>query len=193
MKSIDAFGSPVRWLLPGSKNVQQSISGSICTLLTWSILLAFALYRFVFLLDRSDYEILTEVQPDFFEETFALDSSNGFNVAAAVTSFGKIEDEEDPEIGTLEFYLKSWKDDLSPLVFTKLKSRKCTLDDFKDDHVNDDNDGSHSKFNPVHKESKSLFGYVPNMKCIDEPFKIFGSFNTNTASNLMITFEKCDP
>ena len=38
----------------------------------------------------------------------------------------------------------------------------------------------------------SYVGYIGSMKCIDEPFELYGSFNTNIASNLMVTFEKCD-
>ena len=30
------------------------------------------------------------------------------------------------------------------------------------------------------------------MLCIDEPYDIFGDFNSRTASNLMVTFELCD-
>ena len=31
-----------------------------------------------------------------------------------------------------------------------------------------------------------------NMVCIDEDFDLYGDFNSETASNLMITFELCD-
>lgn len=31
------------------------------------------------------------------------------------------------------------------------------------------------------------------MKCIDEPFSVYGDFSTNIASQLMVVFEKCDP
>ena len=31
------------------------------------------------------------------------------------------------------------------------------------------------------------------MKCIDEPFEMFGDFDTNIANNLMISFTECDP
>ena len=31
-----------------------------------------------------------------------------------------------------------------------------------------------------------------DIRCIDEPFKIKGDFNTNSAANLMVTFELCD-
>ena len=31
------------------------------------------------------------------------------------------------------------------------------------------------------------------MKCIDEPYKIYGDFNTNIASSLVVVLERCDP
>lgn len=31
------------------------------------------------------------------------------------------------------------------------------------------------------------------MKCIDEPYQIRGHFDSQTASNLMIVYEVCDP
>ena len=34
---------------------------------------------------------------------------------------------------------------------------------------------------------------VYNFRCIAEDFEIAGSFNTDTASNLMVVFELCDP
>ena len=39
----------------------------------------------------------------------------------------------------------------------------------------------------------SYSSYVPKMKCIAEPYEIYGDFNTNIANNLMATFTKCDP
>ena len=31
------------------------------------------------------------------------------------------------------------------------------------------------------------------MNCIDEPFEVFGDYNSNSASNLMVVFDICDP
>ena len=31
------------------------------------------------------------------------------------------------------------------------------------------------------------------MKCIAEPYKIWGDYNSDITTNLMIVFEKCDP
>ena len=31
------------------------------------------------------------------------------------------------------------------------------------------------------------------MKCIDEDFELYGDFDTNIATNLMVVFDRCDP
>lgn len=117
---------------------------------------------------------------------------DGFRIAVTVTSFGDLSEIEDPSIGTVEFYLKSWTDEVNadPLTFKKLKTRTCDRKlDFGDGA---DNEGK-SFFNPLHSKSTSYQGYIKKMKCVDEPFEIFGDYNTNVASNLMVTFVKCDP
>ena len=32
-----------------------------------------------------------------------------------------------------------------------------------------------------------------NLKCIDDPYQIKGHFNSQTAANLMVVYEICDP
>jgi len=48
-------------------------------------------------------------------------------------------------------------------------------------------------FYPLHFKSESLADYIPTMQCIDEPYALYGDFDTNIAHNLMVTFTKCDP
>ena len=36
------------------------------------------------------------------------------------------------------------------------------------------------------------FDFKENLKCIDEPYEIFGDYETDSTSNLVIFFEKCD-
>lgn len=121
VKSVDIFGQPIKWLLPGSKAVQKSIQGAICTIFIYGLLAAYMLSRVDALINRIDYNILQEDQNNYFGETFLVSADQGFRVAAAVTKYGDFRDNEDPSIGTLEFYLKSWLDDGSPLEFKKLK------------------------------------------------------------------------
>lgn len=115
--------------------------------------------------------------------------SDGFNIAAKVTGYSDYNDIEDPSIGTVEFYLKSWLDDGSPIKFTKVKTRPCSLADFQGEAGASDDD----QFFPMHFKSQSYKRYVPAMKCLDEDISIYGDFNTNIAASFMVVFEKCAP
>ena len=61
----------------------------------------------------------------------------GFNIAAGIVSFdgGTSGTVVDPEIGSLQMYMKSWNvfDETNGEVFFRpLKTRQCSLDDFND-------------------------------------------------------------
>ena len=60
MKSVDIFGQPIKWLLPGSKGAQKSIQGAICTIFIYGLLVAYTLSRVDALINRDDYNILQE-------------------------------------------------------------------------------------------------------------------------------------
>lgn len=67
--------------------------------------------------------------------------------------------EEDPSIGTLEFYLKSWGSAAtSAIVFKKLKKRQCDEGDFsfESDTVKRD-----TLFWTIHEKSESYKSYIP--------------------------------
>ena len=113
-------------------------------------------------------------------------------MAAAVTNFdGNPEEIEDPEIGEVRFYLKQWgiDENKSGISFKPVMSRPCEEEDF-----NLGTSLSHeSSFFPVDSVSlKDLKSYSAMMKCLDtNSTEIFGSYNTDKASNFMIVFEKC--
>lgn len=131
-----------------------SVPGAICTLIIFATLIPYAIFRASTLINRNDYNVLTEIQTDFFTEDFHVDASMGFKVAAALTGYNNYEDIEDPTIGTLEFYMKSWKDDNSPLEFKKLKTRTCTPEELNFEGIEHDADSE--RFFPVHFKSISL-------------------------------------
>ena len=107
-----------------------------------------------------------------------------------MTDYGDFDDNEDPSIGTLEFYTKSWLDDGSPLQFKRLETRPCNLDEFS---FNTDKVKRDTPFWPIHEKSESLKHYIPTMKCADEDFEIYGDFDTNIGRTLMLVFDRCDP
>ena len=92
---------------------------------------------------------------------------------------------EDPEIGLVKFYLKQWGLNGVPgITFEEVKTKPCKPADF------DEN----SQFYPLSQFSQDDFDtYSKKMKCVDQDStNIFGSYNTDKASNLMIVFEKCN-
>ena len=67
-------------------------------------------------MQRSEYTILTELEADYFDETFKVSTKNGFAVAAAVVNF-KDDVFEDPEIGSVEFYILFFECGTCPFQF----------------------------------------------------------------------------
>ena len=99
--------------------------------------------------------------------------SQGFKVAAAVTNYdGDPNPIEDPEIGTMEFYLKYWgRPELGGYGFKKLDSFLCDGNDETWESRN---------FYGVHAAIENEFQtYAPKMKCLNEPFELLGNFNTD--------------
>ena len=76
--SVDKFGKSSEWLLPGSVPIVSSIPGAFCTILLQTIIFVYAGYRLQALSNRSDYNILTEVQNDFFTEDYKVSRIDGF-------------------------------------------------------------------------------------------------------------------
>ena len=104
---------------------------------------------------------------------------------------GIVGDITKPEIGLLKFYIKEWGTDGSAEVkWKELKSRNCEPDDFEAD---ESTGVSRYGFYPLNSRTEYWTTYRSNFQCIDEPYDVYGNWNTNTGGNLMIVFERCDP
>lgn len=143
---------------------------------------------------RSDYSILeTRNDAIYMDSTYAFDHTKGFTVAAAVTygdeSFNF--EEEDPEIGQLKYFIKHWAASTEGVKFRELKSRKCLPEDFE---FQPGHKRSNYGFYPFDKDTEGNFEVVKDrFKCIDEPFELKGHYDSQSAQNLMVVFEVCDP
>ena len=77
----------------------------------------------------------SSTKKDFFVGAESFTSADGFKIAAAVTSYDRDPQSiEDPEIGKLVFYYKSW-DSNDPDVdfgFTEILSEPCSDNAFED-------------------------------------------------------------
>lgn len=76
-----------------------------------------------------DYNLQKAYEENFFHSNATFSVSDGFYVAAAVTSYdGSSKVIEDPTIGTLKMYIKSWDvyDSVAGgLKFTEIPLRNC--------------------------------------------------------------------
>ena len=72
-----------------------------------------------------------------------------------------------------------------------MKQRACTTEDFT--QSSEEHPDSTYGFHELNDASRSIIDDVYTLKCVDEPLLIYGDFNTESAQNFLVTFEKCDP
>ena len=193
--NLDIYRQPFRLLLPDGHDSYRTLIGALLSILTFLTLLTYGSYKITRLVNFEDYQVGMYTLEDHYAPNATFGSADGFVVAAAITAYdGSTEDITDPEIGEIKFYLKQWDvDDPSFIVnFEELEHKICKPEDFN----YQSSEKSASKFYPVRKQSKTdLKAYGPGkMRCIKDldQLKMWGDFDNNKGSNLMIVFEKCD-
>ena len=78
-----------------------------------------------------DYTVNKATHEYYYESNYAFSQNDGFQVAAAVTSYdGNQQSIEDPEIGQIKFYLKQWGLGSDGLDFIEVKTKPCQPEDF---------------------------------------------------------------
>ena len=106
---FDLYRKPVQLLLPDRADAYRSLCGSVLSLVTFILMLAYGIYKVTTLVDFNDAKVERQHHEDFFDLKEL--KPGGFQIAAAViqwdTETGSI---EDPEIGEINFYLKRWED-----------------------------------------------------------------------------------
>ena len=116
---------------------------SVITLL---LILSFSTTKFSSLKDKDEYSIMKAVKEDFYDPTDEFTTEDGFQVAAAVIDYSDSTSSsiEDPEIGSIKMYLKSWGvyDSDGKVTFKEVKTAFCSKK-----YLNDqDGTNSESKF-----------------------------------------------
>ena len=158
--------------------------GAIFTIILITIMLIYTGYRVNVLAQKTEYHVEREEYEFHYSKGNQFGQDDGFAVAASITSFGsQAEVVEDERYGTIEFYLKHW-DGADIFDWRKLKSRRCTKGDFL---VTND-----YGLNPLHDKMKKFQPLQEKMKCIDEPYQIWGDYNSDQGQNLMVVFERCE-
>lgn len=159
--------------------------------------MSYATYRVGDLVN--DYRLLDQVQENYFDHNDEFTTDHGFNIAAGIVQIDTVSTGlsiEDPEIGTLKMYRKTWdfinEDEYKGNVeWSEIGTHFCLDQEFNDVEGNNEE----TKFYPTDPFSeKKLKLYGNKLKCMDEENNtIFGNYNSPQANNLVIVFELCNP
>ena len=147
---------------------------------------------------NGQYQVQLQTLDNFYDTTDSFSVEDGFMVAAAVTDFaagGGNVDITDPEIGEIKFYLKNWDVTWTSSIinFKEIETKVCTEADLND------HEGTYSDVSAFYPVKQSSVQYVKKygpgvMRCIKnlDDLKLWGNYDTDKTSNLMVVFEKCD-
>ena len=121
--------------MPDHEPRYRSLAGSCFSLFTIILVISYAAYKLIDLLELNDYKLQEAVQENFFTAEVPLTpQDHGFMVAAAITAYdGSSEVIEDPEIGTLKMYIKYWgnyEGSDGSFGFREVETELCSQDDF---------------------------------------------------------------
>ena len=137
MLKLDLLSQPFHFLMPDKKEFYRSFLGSFLTFVTVFIVITFGSLRISELSSSLSYDVNENYHPHAFKPMDPFGTKNGFAVAIGITDYDAIALEsykEDPEIGTLNFYLKKFE---TQLEFIPIKTRWCKLSDFTFDQTNE--------------------------------------------------------
>ena len=132
--NLDIYRTPFLFKLPDNKERYRTFLGAILSVLTIIAVLAYGGYKFLVLFDYADYKVQAAVSENFYDLMDSFESPKGFNIAAGVTRYDSTaEVVEDPDYGTVKFYLKSYGLGEPGIAFDELPTRMCEpASDFND-------------------------------------------------------------
>ena len=157
--------------MPDESEYYSTCLGTCLSIFCFLILVSYGGYKLQDLLIYSDYSLFKVNELHYYKDSDAFTTDDGFHIAAGVVSFEDDPNDgtyEDPEIGTLKFYMKSW-DFNDPatngeLFFNEVPIRPCQKKDFN----NGEGNSLESKFYPTNEHSKRAVNlYSKSLKCID--------------------------
>ena len=99
---------------------------------------------------------------------------------------------EDPTIGVLKPYYKSWGLDetIGGVDFELLPTRNCSEAEL---HINNQTSSDSPFFKPHKNSVNDLSFYYKKLKCLDmDSLQIQGDYNSPRARSFALMFEKCD-
>ena len=189
MLRFDLYKQPFRLLLPDGKNEYRTCGGTLLSLCSAFVVIAFATLQVTKLIDRSEFSIIHEAEENYFADTVPLSEMENFYIAAGITAYDGKKTELTPDIGTIKFYHKTWSQSAG-IEFKEVDTRPCTQEDFNYGDIGNEN----SRFFETKQTIGDLKTYGSSMRCVTNPedMYIFGNYNTGNAANLMVVFELCN-
>ena len=105
---------------------------------------------------------MQEIHEQYYDSREEFTSEDKFWIAAGIISYGDSDKQqiEDPEIGVLKFYHKSWgvHDDDDKISFKELNTEMCRKEDFNNIHGTN-SDSKFFKTRPQSEQDIKVYGH----------------------------------
>ena len=85
--SLDLYKKPFSLLSPNGKEAYGTFIGSLFSIVTLVIILSYASYKFLNLINYTDYQILVSDQENFYSDSDFFGQEDGFMFAAGITNY----------------------------------------------------------------------------------------------------------
>ena len=179
---LDLYRMPFRLLMPDNQEQYRTFLGSMFSLMTIFVILAYGSYKMITLANNEEYKTQVRLKENFYEpqDVFGTET-NDFMIAAAITTIDDTSESiEDETYGKIVFKRKVWDTVSLPNIdfgFVDVKSEKCAENDLNwADGLETDKS---SKFYPISElNSIDLKKYGNKLKCLDESLEMKGNFDS---------------
>ena len=164
LKQFDAFAENYRFRLPEGKTSFQSWKGLFTTVMVILALAFYGVLQAVKLITFDETDIMISERDSFFDADYIYKKNLWY--AFGITAYDSNQEAiEDPSIGTLEPFYKTWGLGGSGAGFEPIKSRYCDIGDF---HILNQTKSDSKFFRPHKLAVPDLNFYHKKLKCIDE-------------------------
>ena len=166
---MDIYTRPINLLVQGTNQYYSTGCGTILTLITYVLVILYAVYQIQLHIENTDYQLNFEVHTDEYDSYDVFNSNEmRFYVAAGIAdysdeNYGKII--EDPTYGEIQFFRKNRNVSTAKINWPLLSHKTCEENDFNwgDGRTSD----QYSKFLPMASRARGFVKDVGfRLKCL---------------------------
>ena len=107
--ALDLYNKEFAFLMPDHHERYRTHFGSCLSIVTLITVIFYGGWKLLDMLSYNIYNVQTVSEENYFSSNDTFTIADGFYVAAAITSYNNDPNPiEDPDIGTLKMYLKTW-------------------------------------------------------------------------------------